>query len=113
LAADLFAADRDEDAIDVLESLNWVMPYFSEEHNQLGNHYLANGDPRRAIREFDALLAMREDDPAAAYLGKARAALLLEDKSVARRQVLNALENAPFYRPAQKLLLELTGDTLD
>ncbi len=113
LAADLFAADRDEDAIDVLESLNWVMPYFSEEHNQLGNHYLANGNPRKAIREFDALLAMREDDPAAAYLGKARAALLLDDKSVARRQVLNALENAPFYRPAQKLLLELTGDPLD
>jgi len=67
-------------------------------------------DAQRAIREFDALLAMREDDPAQAYLGKARAALLLDDRAVARRQVLNALENSPFYRPAQKLLLELTGD---
>ena len=113
LAADLTAAERSDEAIAVLESLNWVMPYVSDEHGQLGNYYLAKGDARRAIREFDALLAMREDDPAQAYLGKARAALLLDDKSVARRQVLNALENAPFFRPAQKLLLELTGDNRD
>ncbi len=113
LAADLTAAGRGDEAIAVLESLNWVMPYVSDEHAQLGNHYLANGDAQRAIREFDALLAMREDDPAQAYLGKARAAMLLDDPSLARRQVLNALENAPFYRPAQKLLLELTGDNRD
>ena len=113
LAADLTVAERDDEAIAVLESLNWVMPYVSDEHAQLGNHYLAKGDAQRAIREFDALLAMREDDPAQAFLGKARAALLLDDRAVARRQVLNALENSPFYRPAQKMLLELTGDNRD
>ena len=65
-------------------------------------------DPDRALREFNALLGMKVDDPASAHLGKARANLLLENTGEARRQVLYALENAPFYRPAQRLLLTLS-----
>ncbi len=91
----------------VLEQLNWVTPYLADGHEWLGNYYLQNNKPNIALREFDALLGLQENDPAAAYLGKARAASNLGRTEEARQQVLYALENAPFYRPAQKLLLDL------
>jgi hypothetical protein len=106
---DLRLLDRHDESVDVMESLNWVMPYGTDVHRWLGNHYLAQDKPDLALREFDALLGMQVDDLAAAHLGKARAALLKDDRTVARRQVLYALENAPFYRPAQHLLLSLTA----
>jgi len=114
LAAALIDAGRDDDAASVMESLNWVMPYVTDEHSWLGDHYLAQSEPELALREFDALLGLRPDDPVEAYFGKARAALQLKDTASARRQVLYALENAPFFRPAQRLLLELNvGDASD
>jgi len=114
LASELSDLDRLDEAAAVLESLNWVMPYLSEEHRWLGEHYLDTKQAKRAIREFDALLGLQPEDPAVAYLGKARAAVQLDELQTARRQVLYALENAPFYRPAQQLLLELRqGDRID
>ena len=114
MASDLRDADQTVDAALVMESLNWVMPYVVDEHDWLGNHYLNDDRPDLAIREFDALLGLRPEDPAAAYLGKARAALQMNDAEAARRQLLYALESAPFYRPAQHLLLELTsGEHVD
>lgn len=114
LAAELMDLDRPVEAAAVIESLNWVMPYLSEEHRWLGDHYLANDQATLAVREFNALLGLQPEDPAAAHLGKARAAFQLDDRQTARRQVLYALENAPFYRPAQRLLLELKeGDRVD
>lgn len=109
LAGDLRESGRDDDAARVYEALNWVMPYGTDGHRWLGDHYLAVGDPARAVREFDALLGLQPDDPAAAWLGKARASLALDDADAARRQVLYSLESAPFYRPAQRLLLELVS----
>ncbi len=109
LIVDLRARERQDEAVQVMESLNWVMPYGTDVHQWLGEHYLAMEDSDRALREFNALLGMQVDDMASAHLGKARANLLLDDKSEARRQVLFALENAPFYRPAQQLLLTLSA----
>ncbi|MFK7862514.1 MAG: tetratricopeptide repeat protein [Granulosicoccus sp.] len=109
LIVDLRARERFDEAVVVMEALNWVMPYGTDVHQWLGEHYLDNEDPQRALREFNALLGMQVDDVASAHLGKARANLLLEDTSEARRQVLYALENAPFYRPAQQLLLTLSA----
>ncbi|MBX2881037.1 MAG: tetratricopeptide repeat protein [Granulosicoccus sp.] len=109
LITDLQARDRSEEAITVMESLNWVDPYTADVHRSLGEHYLEMQEPTLAIREFDALLGMEVDDLAAAHLGKAKASLLLNDNASARQQVLYALENAPFYRPAQRLLLALTA----
>ena len=107
-------AKRFDQAAEVIESLNWVMPYAVEEHEWLGEHYLRTAQPALALREFQALLALDPDDPAAARLGLARAARQLADQPMARREVLYALEAAPFYRPAQRLLLELnSGDPLD
>ena len=112
LARELRERDREAEMAAVLESLNWVMPYGNEGHEWLGDHYLASGDPERALREFDALLGLRPEDPATAWLGKARASHASGESDTARRQVLYALESAPFYRPAQRLLLELvSGNT--
>jgi len=89
-----------------MESINWVSPYVVEEHRWLGDYYLSEERAGLDVREYDALLGLQPEDPAEAYLGKARAALQTGDKVKAKRQLLYALENAPFFRSAQKLLLE-------
>ena len=109
LIGDLREADRADEAIPIMESLNWVMPYGTDVHQWLGDYYLERQEPKLALREFNALVGMQVDDLASAYLGKARAALMQEDRETARRQVLYALETAPFYRPAQQMLLTLSA----
>jgi tetratricopeptide (TPR) repeat protein len=114
----LIRALRDQNRIaesaEVIESLNWVYPYAVEEHRWLGDYYLETEQASRAIREYEALLGLRPQDPAVAWLGKAKAQLLIGDAEKARRQVLYALESAPFYRDAQKLLLEFNeGESVD
>ena len=109
LIDDLRAAGRAEEAVPVMEALNWVMPYGTDVHRWLGEHYLEQQQPELALREFNALIGMQVDDLASAYLGKARAARLQNDEQTARREVIYALESAPFYRPAQQLLLELSA----
>jgi len=91
-----------------MESLNWVMPYTIDVHRWLGDHYLEDEQADKATREFNALLGLQPDAAAVAHLGKARAAMLQNDRTTARSQVLYSLENAPFYRPAQRLLLTLS-----
>ena len=108
LARDLRVAGRDSDAFKVMEALNWVMPYVTDEHRQLANYYLENGEWAKALREFDALLGVRPEDTSIAYLGKARVHRELEQPQLTRRNLLYALETAPFYREAQQLLLEIT-----
>jgi len=67
------------------------------------------GRNREALREFQAAVAMDPLDKAAAHYRLARAYTTLRDSERARRHILMSLEAAPSYRPAQKLLLELTG----
>lgn len=109
LAADLRLAGRDADAFRVLEALNWVMPYGGESHRQLGEYYLQRGEAGKAVREFDALLGVRPDDASVVLLGKANAYRLQGKLDEARKSVLLALEQAPFYREAQSLLLQLNA----
>ena len=99
----------DSTAAAVLEQLNWVNPYYAQSHEWLGQYYLNNDKPDAALREFNALLGLQAQDPASAYLGKAQAANQLGQIKEAKQQVLYALENAPFYRPAQKLLLDINN----
>jgi tetratricopeptide (TPR) repeat protein len=61
-----------------------------------------------AIREFQAALASAPADTAGTHYDLARAYLAANRREDARDQLLLALEAAPSYRPAQKLLLELT-----
>ena len=61
----------------------------------------------RATREYSALVASNPLDKAAAEFNLAQAYFAAGQNSKAEESVLAALETAPGYRPAQKLLLEL------
>ena len=102
---------RTDKAIEVLEAINWVSPNNIDLHEKLGNDYLARGDNEAAIREFQSLLGLDPHDKSVAYLKMAQAYKNLNDKKRATRNVLQALEYAPFFREAQDLLVELTGDS--
>ena len=60
-----------------------------------------------AIREYNALVASNPVDKAGAEFDLAQAYFAAGQKDKAQDSVLAALETAPGYRPAQKLLLEL------
>jgi tetratricopeptide (TPR) repeat protein len=107
LAALLEELGRAKDAAQAWNRLNWVYPHDEEVHRKLGDLLLAEGDASGAIRELRTVIALKPQDPAAAHFNLARAyrqASRLED---ARDEILLALEAAPGYRPAQKMLLEL------
>ena len=60
-----------------------------------------------AIREYSAVLALNPLDKASAQYNLARAYFAAGQRDKASEHVLAALEIAPSYRPAQKLLLQL------
>ncbi len=103
---------RTDRATEVLESINWVSPNNIDLHERLGKDYLNRGDNEAAIREFKALLGLNPHDKSGVYLNIAYAYKNLDNKKLAKRNVLQALEQAPFFREAQDLLVELTGDSL-
>ncbi len=102
---------RTEAASEVLESINWVSPNSIDLHERLGKDYLEIGNYRGALREFQSLLGLNPHDKSIVYLDIARAHQQLGELKPARRNVLRALEQAPFFREAQELLVELTGDS--
>lgn len=98
-------------AIKVLEAINWVMPNNTDLHEKLGQDYYATGNYDGALREFKSLLGLNPHDKSVVYLNIARTYQQLGDTRLAKRNVLQALEQAPFFREAQDLLVELTGDS--
>lgn len=90
--------------------MNYADPLTVDGHDQLGALLLAQRKGPEALREYQVLLALQPLDTAAANYGLARAYRLTGDAAEARRRLLEALDTAPNYRPAQKLLLEMTGD---
>jgi tetratricopeptide (TPR) repeat protein len=60
-----------------------------------------------AIRSFQRLLLLDPPDPADTHFRLARQLHLMGDQTAAKRQTLEALEEAPRFRDAQRLLLEL------
>ena len=62
-----------------------------------------------AIREYNAVVASNPVDKAGAEYNLAQAYFAAGQKDKAQDSVLAALEAAPGYRPAQKLLLELNS----
>ena len=75
----------------------------------LGSLWLDQGNLAGAIREFGAVVAHNPIDPADAHYQLARAFYLDRQSSKAEDELILALEAAPSYRPAQKLLLELNA----
>ena len=69
----------------------------------------AAGKAEVAIAALSALLTLGPADPAATHYQLATALTDVGDSATAKRQVLKALEEAPRYLAAQKLLLELVA----
>jgi tetratricopeptide (TPR) repeat protein len=91
-----------------LERVNYIYPLKDEDlHRRLGDLLFAQNKYDEAIREYSALVATGPVDKAGAQYSLARAYFAAGQKDKAEENVLAALEIAPGYRPAQKLLLEL------
>lgn len=106
----LLAEKRNEEAAEVLAAVNWSDPLAADNHDLLGRLLLEQNRAAEALREYQVLLALRPLDTAAANYGLARALRMTGDEARARRHLLQSLETAPNYRPAQRLLLEMTGE---
>ena len=106
----LVEAGRKKDAADVLARLNYIYPLDNEAHQLLGSNWLEQGNASGAMREFRAVVAHNPIDPAEAHYDLARALNSNHQPDKAKDELFTALEAAPGYRPAQKLLLELTAD---
>jgi len=98
---------RTNDAIAVLMSSNLVDPFDQELHGMLGELLLEGGRAEEALQEFTVALALDPHDKAIAHYRLATAHHELGDKSQAQNHLLEALDVAPNYRPAQRLLLEM------
>jgi tetratricopeptide (TPR) repeat protein len=95
-------------AIATLERLIYIYPVKDEElHQRLGDMLYAERNYDGAIREYNARVASNPVDKAGAEFNLAQAYFAAGKKDKAEETVLAALEIAPGYRPAQKLLLEL------
>jgi tetratricopeptide (TPR) repeat protein len=102
-------AGRKKEAAATLDRVNYIVPTGDEElHRRLGGLYLDTGNLEGAIREFTAAIDSNAQDRAAAHYNLARAYRAAQRLEEAKDQVLLSLEAAPNYRPAQKLLLELS-----
>ncbi len=107
LAALQTAAGKKADAAATLERINLIYPKDEDLHKRLGALYLDLNNPSGAVREFQALVGMPPVDPAGAHYELARALKLANRTEEAKDEVLSALEAAPNFKPAQRLLLEL------
>ncbi len=102
-------AGNKKEAAAVLERLNYIYPMDNEAHERLGSLWAEQGNVPGAIREFRAVLAHNPIDPAQAHYDLAKAYNQNHQSDEAKNEVFAALEAAPGYRPAQKLLLELSA----
>jgi tetratricopeptide (TPR) repeat protein len=97
-----------DEAVATLERLNYIYPIKDEDlHHRLGDLLYEEKQYDGAIREYNALAASNPVDKAGAQFSLAQAYFAAGKKDQAEECVLAALEIAPGYRPAQKLLLQL------
>lgn len=102
-------AGRKKEAAEVLDRLNYIYPMDSEAHQLLGKLWLEQGNAAGAVREFHSIVAHNPIDPAQSHFDLAQAYNLNHQTEQAKDELFAALEAAPGYRPAQKLLLELSA----
>jgi len=108
LAKQLIDAGKKEEAAAVLDRINLIFPEDRDMHVLLGGLAMDIGKPQEAIREYHAVLADKPLDPAQAHYDLARAYVGAKQTDKAKDELLAALEIAPGFRPAQKLLLKLS-----
>jgi tetratricopeptide (TPR) repeat protein len=102
---------RLKDAEAALERLNYIYPLDTDLHDKLGNLYLKTASPKLAVREFTVLVALKPIDQAGSHYDLAEAYKLNGQNDKAREEAINALESAPDFKPAQKLLLEVSSES--
>lgn len=110
-AAMLTEAGKKKEASEVLERLNYIYLMDKGAHQSLGTLYFDLNNAGGAVREFNAVVSNKPDDPARANFDLARAYQMNRQIDKAKDALLAALETAPGYRQAQKLLLELETGT--
>ncbi|MCP5111265.1 MAG: tetratricopeptide repeat protein, partial [bacterium] len=100
---------RTKDAAETLERLNYIYPVGDEEmHRHLGDLWLAEENLDAAIREYRAVVALKPVDPATAHYNLAKAYRAADKTDEALKHVVMSLSVAHGFRPAQKMLLELS-----
>jgi len=96
-----------DDAIEVYQGVNLVDPLDDEVHGVLGDLLLDAERAEEALREYRVALELNPHDKASAWYRLATANHALGNREASQEQLLQALDVAPNYRPAQRLLLEL------
>jgi hypothetical protein len=94
-------------AAKALERLLYIYPEDEKLHTHLGELWLEQGNVPGAIQEYQAALDLKPTDLAQARLNLAQAYKRANRVGDAKEQVVLALEAAPDFKPAQKLLLEI------
>jgi len=113
LARLLVDADRPQTAVEALTSVILVDPLDIDTHATLGDLLLDTGRPADALREYQVALELEPHDRAAAWYRLARAEHALGNLTASQDYLLQALDLAPSYRPAQRLLLQLAAEQTD
>ena len=94
------------------ERLLAINPLISQPHLALAEAGLARGNQEQAITAYRRLLLLDPPDPVEVHFQLARLLHARGDAGgEAERQVLQALEEAPRYRDAQHLLLEIKDES--
>jgi len=105
------ALGNPQEAAATLDRINYIYPHDEQLHRHLGDLWFEQGNYSGAIREYTSAVAMQPADKASAEFNLARAYFAAGQTEKAEQNVLQALEAAPDYRPAQKLLLQLQAST--
>ena len=92
-----------------LELAMYISPYDIAAHTRLAELYARTGNRAGAVRERQAIVALKPVDMAEARYQLALAHFENGDRANARREVVRALENAPSFAKAQDLLLRLSA----
>jgi cellulose synthase operon protein C len=88
-----------------------VNPYRAEIHRAGAKLATERGDTALAVREYEVLLVLDQNDPVDARTNLAQAYLDNDQAEDARLSILRALETAPGYERAQEILLRAAEQT--
>ena len=89
-----------------------VDPYRADVHQLKASYAERIGDSQLAVTEYEVLLKLEINDPAEAQTNLAQAYLNNGQALQAKENILRALETAPSYQRAQRILLQsIDGDS--
>jgi len=95
------------EAIKPLQQAVYIDPFDVEIHQLLAEASAKQKDLTVALREFKALLSLDPPDKAIAHFNLANVLIQMGKRPEAKQEVLQSLEIAPGYEPAQELLLKV------